>query len=121
MHTKENRFLFFCFMVYVCGWRGVYAVPSPARDVAVDAPHLGELHITWQPPIKPNGLVTHYVVYWQRQLFQPEKYHQRNYCDNSTFRRNAPHFLFLATSRSRSGCTDTPKLFFLIVVLGLVT
>jgi len=59
--------------------------PSPARDVVVDARHLGELDIAWQPPVNPNGLVTHYMVYWQRQLFEPEKYHQRNYCDDSTY------------------------------------
>ena len=60
--------------------------PSPARDVVVDARrHNGtsELHISWNPPLKPNGEVTHYEVYWQPQPFHAEKYHQRNYCDDS--------------------------------------
>ena len=60
--------------------------PSPARDVVVDPRrHNGtsELHISWNPPLKPNGEVTHYEVYWQPQPFHAEKYHQRNYCDDS--------------------------------------
>jgi len=59
------------------------SVPSPAHDVVVDPKHLGELHISWYPPLKPNGQVTHYYVYWHPQPFHAEKYHQRNYCDDS--------------------------------------
>jgi len=57
--------------------------PSPARDVLVDPKRLNELHISWNPPLKPNGEVTHYFVYWQPQPLHAEKYHQRNYCDDS--------------------------------------
>jgi len=67
--------------VHMC--MSLVLAPSPARDVIVDPKHPGELHISWQPPIKPNGEVTHYYVYWQPQPFQAEKYHQRNYCANS--------------------------------------
>jgi len=57
--------------------------PSPARDVVVDPKHLDELHISWNPPLKPNGEVTHYYVYWRPQPLHAQRYHQRNYCDDS--------------------------------------
>jgi len=72
-----------CFLpvVSVCFFSG----PSPARNVVVDPKHLSELHISWQPPIKPNGEVTHYVIWWKPQEFNAEQYRQRNYCDDSEY------------------------------------
>ncbi|KAK2157959.1 hypothetical protein LSH36_180g01062 [Paralvinella palmiformis] len=57
-------------------------VPWPARDIEVTAEHPGELRVEWKPPLKPNGNVTHYYVYWQPQSLDRKKLDQRNYCIN---------------------------------------
>lgn len=57
-------------------------VPTPAREVNVEARFPGELHVTWQPPSKPNGNVTHYYVYWNIQPLLALRFKERNYCED---------------------------------------
>ncbi|XP_013383193.1 insulin receptor isoform X2 [Lingula anatina] len=54
--------------------------PTPAVDVEVEATMEGELTVTWKPPNKPNGNVTHYMVYWTIAEINKEEYDDRNYC-----------------------------------------
>lgn len=53
-----------------------------------------ELKVTWLPPNKPNGNVTHYMVYWQPQPLNREKLDQRNYCLDSKYIFNSDESLF---------------------------
>ncbi|XP_064650829.1 insulin-like peptide receptor isoform X2 [Lineus longissimus] len=55
-------------------------VPTHPRDVLVNSPHAGELHVRWKEPLKPNGNVTHYYVYWSPQPVRSEDYDRRDYC-----------------------------------------
>ncbi|XP_041368267.1 putative molluscan insulin-related peptide(s) receptor [Gigantopelta aegis] len=58
-----------------------YYPSSPSNlEVLTEVDH--ELHVKWEPPIHPNGNVTHYIVYWQLQAFDPRPFDQRDYCKN---------------------------------------
>ncbi|KAK2190050.1 hypothetical protein NP493_91g05005 [Ridgeia piscesae] len=55
-------------------------IPTPARDIRVQARLPGELQVTWKEPSQTNGNVTHYYIYWQPQAIHPAKFDQRDYC-----------------------------------------
>ena len=57
-----------------------FPVPTSPTHLKVKADSPGELHVTWDPPMKPNGNVTHYEVYWQLQDLEPDNYEERDYC-----------------------------------------
>ena len=59
------------------------SAPTHPREVEVTALPNDELKVTWKPPNKPNGNVTHYYVYWQSQPLNREKLDQRDYCIDS--------------------------------------
>lgn len=45
-----------------------FAEPDRPSDLRANANSSYELVIEWKPPINPNGVVTHYIVFgsWQR-------------------------------------------------------
>ncbi|XP_052795238.1 insulin-like peptide receptor isoform X2 [Mya arenaria] len=55
-------------------------VPSSPMNLQVQALHPGELKITWDPPSKPRGNVTHYQVYWTLRHINASTYELRDYC-----------------------------------------
>lgn len=61
-------------------FRTAAEVPTSPTNLRVRAEHPGELHITWDPPLKPNGNVTHYEVYWQLRDLDRKNYELRDYC-----------------------------------------
>ncbi|RWS28280.1 Insulin-like peptide receptor [Leptotrombidium deliense] len=56
--------------------------PMPPVNVISSAKSTNEIEITWNPPKKPNGNLTHYIVrvYGERDLNL-----DRNYCEERTF------------------------------------
>ena len=76
----------------------LFIVPTNPTNLRVKAENPGELHVTWDPPLKPNGNVTHYEVYWQLRDLVPESYEQRDYCSFRKFKLffvpSLPFFLF---------------------------
>ena len=63
-----------------------FSVPTSPTNLRVRAEHPGELHITWDPPLKPNGNVTHYEVYWQLRDLDRKNYELRDYCAYRKFK-----------------------------------
>nr|KAG5703678.1 hypothetical protein BaRGS_002552 [Batillaria attramentaria] len=56
--------------------------PTSPVDLMTVANAPGELLVTWKKPKFPNGNVTHYLVYWQRQKINTAPFDQRDYCKN---------------------------------------
>ncbi|XP_076334616.1 insulin-like peptide receptor [Tachypleus tridentatus] len=54
--------------------------PSPPLNVHSQAISVGEIRIKWQPPKRPNGNVTHYIVKGKRELDSTDYIRQRDYC-----------------------------------------
>ncbi|XP_060592514.1 insulin-like peptide receptor [Ruditapes philippinarum] len=63
-------------------FRTAAEVPTSPINLQVKEKHPGELEVSWDPPNKPNGNVTHYHVYWQLRKFNQKEYELRNYCTN---------------------------------------
>lgn len=57
--------------------------PTQVLDIVGVAKYARELHISWKPPLSPNGIVTHYYVFWRAQSLDPREFDKRNYCDYS--------------------------------------
>ena len=45
--------------------------PAPSPVVITAFPSFVKITITWQEPSIPNGIITHYEVYYGRQHFKP--------------------------------------------------
>ena len=43
----------------------------------------GELFLSWQAPLRPNGNVTHYYIRWQPMPIDVEMFDLRDYCSES--------------------------------------
>ncbi|KAL3867340.1 hypothetical protein ACJMK2_044550 [Sinanodonta woodiana] len=71
-------------------------MPSYPVNLKVTSEMTGELRVTWDPPKSPNGNVTHYEVYWQKQDIDASKYDVRDYCTNP----------LLDTSKGQKGHED---------------
>ncbi|XP_054706404.1 insulin-like peptide receptor [Uloborus diversus] len=55
--------------------------PSPPVNVQAVATSQGEIIISWSPPKRPNGNVTHYIIEGYREKDSSEFISQRNYCN----------------------------------------
>ncbi|KAK3802519.1 hypothetical protein RRG08_033179 [Elysia crispata] len=56
--------------------------PSKPRDVEVTANGPSELRVKWTKPKKPNGIIDHYVVFYQKEELNKKEFDKRNYCDH---------------------------------------
>ena len=54
--------------------------PTIPMNLIVKARKYGQLHVTWDPPMKANGNVTHYEVYWRKRELNATDYSFRDYC-----------------------------------------
>eukprot|EP00058_Branchiostoma_floridae_P000276 XP_002585764.1 hypothetical protein BRAFLDRAFT_128184 [Branchiostoma floridae] len=54
--------------------------PTHPQDVVVYSNSSNTLIITWKPPNRPNGNVTHYIVRYKRQLEEEDSMEHREYC-----------------------------------------
>uniref|UniRef100_A0A2C9K623 Tyrosine-protein kinase receptor n=1 Tax=Biomphalaria glabrata TaxID=6526 RepID=A0A2C9K623_BIOGL len=54
--------------------------PSEPRDLTAVAESPYELKIKWKPPIKTNGVIKYYKVYYHKLEFDEKIYCQRDYC-----------------------------------------
>lgn len=61
------------------------AAPSMPRDIKIVATRPKEMAISWTPPQKPNGNITHYHITCKPQKLRTAAFDQRNYCENSKF------------------------------------
>ena len=61
------------------------SVPTVPVNLKVRAVLNGSLYVTWDPPSKPNGNVTHYKVYWRRRSLNSEPVYKRNYCNERMY------------------------------------
>jgi Fibronectin type III domain len=57
--------------------------PSVPRNVLVTAGNSNELHVTWDKPAVPNGIITHYIVYWRLLPLHTEKWTHVDFCMES--------------------------------------
>ncbi|XP_076354454.1 insulin receptor-like isoform X3 [Tachypleus tridentatus] len=55
--------------------------PTPPLNVHAQATSIGEIIIKWQPPKRPNGNITHYIVQGKRELDSTKYINQRDYCN----------------------------------------
>ncbi|ESO97128.1 hypothetical protein LOTGIDRAFT_174611, partial [Lottia gigantea] len=56
------------------------AQPSAPTNLEVKAENENELFVSWDKPLKPNGDITHYKVYWKQGKLNREEFDERNYC-----------------------------------------
>ncbi|GFS00360.1 tyrosine-protein kinase receptor [Elysia marginata] len=54
--------------------------PSKPKDVEVLAEGPHELRVKWTKPKKPNGIIDHYVVLYQREELNQKEFDKRDYC-----------------------------------------
>ncbi|XP_050401115.2 putative molluscan insulin-related peptide(s) receptor [Patella vulgata] len=91
--------------------------PTGPVNLQVDAEIEGELHVRWKPPKFPNGNVTFYKVYWQRQMLKREEFDKRDYCkepldiddDKKVSRANAEEPKKNITLPTGDQCCRCPK------------
>ena len=65
-----------------------FSAPTHPYDVEVKAIKPGELRVSWKPPQRPNGNVTHYYVYWKPQKIKSREFDLRDYCVDSEYFEN---------------------------------
>ncbi|XP_059149829.1 putative molluscan insulin-related peptide(s) receptor isoform X2 [Physella acuta] len=67
--------------------------PSVPRELVVTSNDPHELHVTWKPPLTPNGNVTFYKVFYSKQPLDPQPYEIRDYCEYPIVVTNTPENL----------------------------
>lgn len=60
-------------------------MPTSPTNLKVSAENEGELRISWDPPSRPRGNVTHYQLYWQKRDLDPAGYEARDYCSHRMY------------------------------------
>ncbi|XP_076760117.1 insulin-like receptor-like [Xylocopa sonorina] len=61
-------------------FRTLPEAPSPPRSLNIYSSNVGELTMTWLPPLHKNGNLTHYKIIGRWEPDDPNFIDQRNYC-----------------------------------------
>lgn len=63
----------------------LFLAPSPPMNIKASSTLHGEIVISWDPPKRPNGNVTYYIVEGSNEEDLSGLINQRNYCSERMY------------------------------------
>ena len=67
----------------ISNYSPISIAPSSVVNLIVYSKSPSNLTVAWEPPDPPNGIITHYLVKWQKQNMDKEQFNERDFCRES--------------------------------------